>query len=244
MRPLEPHLAQAVRALHAQSRQTIGARRLSAGLRAQGYGVGRFRAAGLLRRLALPKRRRRYEHYKRVTKPATVAPNHLNRQFDPAEPNRFWAGDITQLKIGRQWLYLAVVMDLFSRRVVGWALGRIADAHLTEQALTLALALRRPAPGLTFHSDQGCQYTADRFVAFLASHSIRQSMSRRGNCWDNAVIERLFKTLKYEWVPVQGYRTFDQAQRDLTDFLVYYNLQRPHSRLNHVPPVLFEHMAA
>lgn len=243
-RPVEPALERAVRHLHAKSRHTIGSRRLSAGLRAQGLPVGRCKAASLLRRLALPKRRRRYEHYKRLTKPSVVAPNHLNRQFDQAEPNRFWVGDITQLKVGRHWLYVAVVMDLFSRRVIGWSWGRHADARLPEEALAMALAMRRPPAGVTFHSDQGCQYTSDRFVAFLANHGVRQSMSRRGNCWDNAVIERLFKTLKYEWVPEGGYSSIAHAEKELTDFLVYYNLERPHSRLNDVPPVLFEHLAA
>lgn len=243
-RPVEPVLEQAVRTLHAKSRHTIGSRRLSAGLCDQGFAVGRCQAAGLLRRLALPKRRRRYEHYKRLTKPAVVAPNHLDRQFDQAEPNRFWVGDITQLRVGRHWLYLAAVMDLFSRRIIGWSMGRHADARLPEEALTMALAMRRPLPGVTFHSDQGCQYTSDRFVTFLADHGVRQSMSRRGNCWDNAVIERIFKTLKYEWVPEGGYSTIDQAQKELTDFLFYYNLERPHSRLNNVPPALFEHLAA
>jgi putative transposase len=243
-RPVEPVLERAVRTLHAKSRHTIGSRRLSAGLRAQGFPVGRCKAGNLLRRLALPKRRRRYEHYKRLTKPSVVAPNLLNREFDPAEPNRCWVGDITQMKVGRHWLYVAVVMDLFSRRVIGWSWARYADARLPEEALAMALEARRPPAGVIFHSDQGCQYTSDRFVAFLARCGVRQSMSRRGNCWDNAVIERLFKTLKYEWVPEGGYSAIDHAQKELTDFLVYYNLERPHSRLNDVPPVLFEQLAA
>ena len=242
--PLDAHLEAAVRALHEESRCSIGSRRLSAGLRLRGHDVGRYRAGKLLRRLALPKRRRRHEHYRRLTKPSAVAPNLLKRDFEPTEPNRAWAGDITQLKIGQQWLYLAVVMDLFSRRVIGWSIRRDAGARLPEDALAMALAARSPSAGLIFHSDQGCQYTSDRFVAFLASHGVRQSMSRRGNCWDNAPVERLFKTLKYEWVPEHGYRSMADAERDLTDFLFYYNMQRPHSRRNNVPPVLFEHMAA
>ena len=243
-RPVEPVLERAVRSLHAKSRHTIGSRRLSAGLRAQGLHVGRCKAASLLRRLALPKRRRRYEHYKRLTKPSVVAPNLLDRDFDPVEPNVAWAGDITQLKVGRQWLYVAFVMDLFSRRVIGWSWGRHADARLPEEALAMALEMRRPPAGVIFHSDQGCQYTSDRFVAFLARCGVRQSMSRRGNCWDNAVIERIFKTLKYEWVPEGGYASIAEAEKELTDFLIYYNLERQHSRLNDIPPALFEQLAA
>jgi putative transposase len=242
--PVDAHLEAAVRALHEESRSSIGSRRLSAGLRLRGHNVGRYRARTLLRRLALPKRRRRYEHYRRLTKPSAVAPNRVDRNFEPTEPNRVWAGDITQLKIGQQWLYLAVVMDLFSRRIIGWSISRDASARLPEDALAIALAARPWSTGLIFHSDQGCQYTSDRFVAYLAGHGVLQSMSRRGNCWDNAVIERLFKTLKYEWVPESGYRSIAEAERDLTDFLFYYNMQRPHSRRNNVPPVLFEHMAA
>jgi putative transposase len=242
--PLDAHLEAAVRALHEESRHSIGSRRLSAGLRLRGHNVGRHRAGTLLRRLALPKRRRRHEHFRRLTKPSNVAPNLINRNFEPTEPNRVWAGDITQLKIGQDWLYLAVVMDLFSRRIIGWSISRDASARLPEDALAMALAARQWPTDLIFHSDQGCQYTSDRFVTFLASHGVRQSMSRRGNCWDNAVIERVFKTLKYEWVPEQGYRSMTEAERDLTDFLFYYNMQRPHSRRNNVPPVLFEHMAA
>jgi putative transposase len=241
---LDAHLEAAVRALHEESRSSIGSRRLSAGLRLRGHAVGRYRAGKLLHRLGLPLRRQRNQHFRRLSKPSAVAPNFLNRQFDQTEPDRFWAGDITQLKIGREWLYLAVVMDLFSRRIVGWAMSRDAGARLPEDAMAMALAARQWPSGLSFHSDQGCQYTSDRFVAFLASHNVRQSMSRRGNCWDNAVVERLFRTLKYEWVPEPGYRAMAQAERDLTDFIYYYNMRRPHSRLNDVPPVFFEHMAA
>jgi len=242
-RPVQPVLEAAIRRVHAQSRQTVGARGLSAALRLVGHRVGRYRAASLLSRLGLVRRRRPHSHYKRYTKPAVVAPNKLRRQFDPAYANAFWAGDITQLNIGGRWLHMAVVMDLFSRRIVGWAYGRIADARLVEEALAMALAARRPPEGLLFHSDQGCQYASERFRAFLAQHGIEQSMSRRGNCWDNAVVERFFRTLKHEWVPQQGYQCHEQAQRDLTDFVRYYNHQRPHSRLDNIPPALFERRA-
>lgn len=243
-RPVEPILEAAVRELHAQSRHAIGSRRLSAGLRLRGHRVGRFKARSLIRQLALPIRRRPNLHCRRYTKPDAAAPNTLGRQYDPAEQDRFWAGDITQLLVGGKWLYMAIVMDLFSRRIVGWAYSHIADARLAETALSVAVAVRQPQAGLLFHSDQGCQYSAERFVSYLPAHGILQSMSRRGNCWDNAVVERFFRTLKHEWVPPAGYSHFEQAEKDLTDFIIYYNHERPHSRLNDVPPALFEQMAA
>jgi putative transposase len=237
-------LERAMRRLHQESRQTIGYRGMVAGLAAEGIVLGTYRVRKLMRRLGMPKRRRRSEHYKRATKPAIVAPNRLNRNFDPAQPNLFWAGDITQIRIGASWLHLAIVVDLFSRRIVGWGFGRIADAHLSEAALRMALQARRPPVGVMFHSDQGAQYTAERFVSFLTKHGAVQSMSRRGNCWDNAVVERVFRTLKHEWIPVPGYRSHEEARRDITDFIVNYNLYRRHSRLNHVSPAHFEQLAS
>lgn len=243
-RTIEPVLAKAARTLHEQGRCSLGSRRLSASLRNQGHDVGRYRARTLIKQLGLKRRRRPYAHYRRATKPAIVADNDLNREFDPAAPDVAWAGDITQVRVGRRWLYIAIVMDLFSRRIVGWATGSMADAYLAEQALELALAHRQPQEPLLFHSDQGCQYSAQRFVDFLARRSIRQSMSRRGNCWDNAVVERFFHTLKHEWMPTSGYATFDEATKDFSSFLIYYDQQRPHSRLNDVPPATFEWLAA
>lgn len=242
-RTVEPVLAKVARALHEQGRHSLGSRRLSAGLRHQGFDVGRYRARTLIRELGLKRRRRPYAHYRRATKPAVVAANHLDRQFDPARPNQCWAGDITQIRVGRRWWYVAVVMDLFSRRIIGWATGTMAGSYLAEQALALALAHRQPTGELLFHSDQGCQYSAQRFVDFLASHSIQQSMSRRGNCWDNAVLERVFHTLKHEWVPTAGYASHDEANKDFARFLIYYDQQRPHSRLNNLPPAAFERLA-
>ena len=242
-RVIEPALAKAARALHEQSRRYQGSRQLSANLRLHGFHVGRCRAGTLIKCLGLTRRRRPYAHYRRATKPAVVAPNHLDRQFDPAQPNRCWAGDITQIRIGRRWWYVAVVMDLFSRRIIGWATGTMAGSYLAEEALKLAVAHRQPEGELMFHSDQGCQYSAQRFVDCLAECSIQQSMSRRGNCWDNAVVERFFRTLKDEWVPTAGYTSVDEANKDFARFLIYYDQQRPHSRLNNLPPALFERLA-
>lgn len=243
-RPVEPTLEAAARRLFAESRQSMGSRRLSAGLRLVGHDVGRYRARRLAEKLCLVRRRRPHAHYKRYTKPEAAALNVLDRKFNPERPNTRWASDITQLFVDGRWLYMAVVMELFSRRIIGWAYSHIADTQLAEDALAMAIAARRPPPGLLFHSDQGCQYSSHRFVAFLRHHQIDQSMSRRGNCWDNAAMERFFHTTKHEWVPIEGYHCPQHARRDLTAFLNYYNHKRPHSSRKNIPPALLEHLAA
>ena len=237
-------LEQKIRAVHEEHREALGARGLSKALRKEGIFIGRFRMRTLINKLGLPRRRARYSHYRRATKPAITAPNILDRRFNPMQPDTLWAGDITYIKVGEGWLYLAVVMDLFSRRIVGWACSRTADTELSLKALRLAVARRRPMPELLFHSDQGCQYTADRFVAYLTENRIVQSMSRRGNCWDNAVVERYFRTLKHDWMPENGYRNHFEAEKDVIDFISHYNHRRCHSASNHLPPALFEELAA
>jgi len=240
---VDESLAKAVHAIHHASGRTFGARRMSHALRRQGFDVGRDRAAVTMQRLDLTLRTKRYKHYTRNTKPAPAL-NILNRQFDPAGANEAWAGDVTYLPTQQGWLYLAIVVDLFSRRVIGWATSHVADTRLALAASELAFATRRPKPGLIVHTDQGCQYTADLFVAHLAEHGAVQSMSRKGNCWDNAVVERVFRTLKHECLGEE------RLPREMTrvaviDFLAgYYNHERLHSTLNYLPPAEFETLAA
>jgi transposase InsO family protein len=235
-------MAQVMRRTHQQSREACGARTLSQALRRAGFAVGRHRAATFMRRLDMTARKKRFHHYRRNTKPLP-APNLLARQFDPAIANRVWAGDITFVPTGRGWLYLAIVVDLFSRRIIGWATGLVADARLARQASELAFAARQPRPGLMFHSDQGCQYTADLFVAHLKDKHAVQSMSGKGNCWDNAVVERVFRTLKHEWIADRVYGNRDEARQDILAFIARYNHRRLHSALNYVPPAEFEVLA-
>ncbi|MDF2643666.1 MAG: transposase [Pseudomonas sp.] len=237
-------LERKIRQLHKEHRGALGARGLSRALKAEGMVVGRHRMGRLIQELGLVRRRARYAHYRRATKPSNIAPNVLERRFDPSHPNTFWAGDITYIRVGGSWLYLAIVMDLFSRRVVGWAFSRTADVELSLRALRLAVSLRKPSAELVFHSDQGCQYTADRFVTYLAEKQIVQSMSRRGNCWDNAVVERYFKTQKHDWSPENGYSNHFEAERDVMDFIVHYNHRRCHSASNNLPPALYEQQVA
>ena len=241
---VDASLARAVHTIHRASRRSCGARRIARGLQRQGFAVGRERAATLMRRLGIQAKTKRFKHYRRNTKPAP-ADNVLNRQFDPAAPNEAWAGDITFIPTREGWLYLAVVVDLFSRRVIGWATSTVADTRLALAASELAFATRQPGPGLIMHTDQGCQYTSDRYVAHLAQHGVTQSMSRKGNCWDNAVVERVFRSLKHEWFDDEPYPTRAAARVAVIDYLVrYYNHERLHSMLDYRPPAEFEAMAA
>ena len=235
-------VAKEVRRIYHRSRRSCGARTLSHGLRRVGLNVGRERAATVMRLMNITAKRKRFKHYSRNTKPAP-AKNLLNRQFDPCRPNQVWAGDITYIPTHQGWLYLAIVVDLFSRRIIGWAISHVADTRLALAASELAFATRRPSAGLIMHSDQGCQYTSDLYVAHLQHHGAVQSMSRKGNCWDNAVVERVFHSLKSEWID-EPYLTREEARQDVINYVAnYYNHERLHSTLCYRPPAEFEAIA-
>ncbi|MEM5373431.1 IS3 family transposase, partial [Paraburkholderia azotifigens] len=211
-----------VRMIHAQYDQTCGSRRMSHELRRRGHNAGRHRARSLMREAGVRARMVRTHQYPKADGAAACAPNLLDRAFDAVLPNRVWAGDVTYVWTQDGWLYLAVVMDLFSRRVIGWACSASPDTHLVIRALQLALDMRRPAPGVMFHSDQGCQYTSHLFRAFLGQNGMTQSMSRRGNCWDNAVVERFFRSLKTERIRRRAYPDYLAAKTDVTDYIVTF----------------------
>ena len=174
-----------------------------------------------------------------------VAPNYLARQFTVDQPNQVWCGDVTYIWAGTGWIYLAVVLDLYARRIVGWAMSDSPDSELTGRALRVAYELRGRPSGVTFHSDQGCHYTSHAFRQVLWQCKIRQSMSRRGNCWDNAPMERFFRSLKHEWVPKCGYSSHRQAEADVMQYVNhYYNKTRPHSTNGYLTPIAKELMAA
>lgn len=203
---------------------------------------GKHRVARLRRLQGLEARRRRRfrvmtEHHQ-LPPPA---PNRVQQQFAVARPNRVWVGDITAIPTRAGWLYLAVVLDLYSRGVVGWAMQARADRTLATDALTMALLHRRPEPGLIHHTDQGCQYAATAYRQVLAQHGLVASMSRRGNCYDNAVAESFFSTLKNELVHDRTFLTRDEARSQVFEFIeVFYNRQRVHQTLGYVSPVAFE----
>ena len=172
---------------------------------------------------------------------ALIAPNELNREFRVKKPNQVWCGDITFIRAGGRWIYLAVVLDLYARRVVGWASSNKAQTDLVIKALDDAYQRRGKPAGVMFHSDQGAQYTSLKYRQRLWRYQMQQSMSRRGNCWDNAPMERLFRSLKSEWLPNKGYRSVLEAKLDVGLYLMsYYNKYRPHTKNNGLSPFAAE----
>lgn len=184
-------------------------------------------------------------HRAGVGQPSVVAPNRLDRQFDVQAANTHWVTDITYIRTHEGWLYLAVVIDLYSRQVVGWAMDGRMQTDLVLQALLAAVWRRKPAPGLMLHSDQGSQFTGQQWQAFLQTHNIVCSMSRRGNCHDNAVAESFFQLLKRERIKRRIYLTRDDARSDVFDYIeMFYNPKRRHSSNGGVSPVEFERQAS
>ena len=227
-------LAEVVTRIHRDSRGTYGSPRVHAELRAQGQRVSRKRVARLMNENDIAARKRR-----RFV--CTTDSRHNQPVFSPGQPNSTWATDMTYVGTGQGWLYLAVVMDLFSRKVVGWSMSERLNRHLVLNALDMALKGRQPPQGLLHHSDRGSQYASTDYQQALAARGIQCSMSRKGNCWDNAVVESFFSSLKQELVYTTAFATHEQARLALFEYIeVFYNRQRRHSSLGYVSPVDFE----
>jgi len=229
-------------AIFAQSRQRYGSPRVHAQLRVAGHRTGRKRVARLMRAAGLRAReRRRFRCTTDSRHGLAIRENLLARRFTVTAPNTRWATDITYLWTLEGWLYLAVMLDLFSRRVVGWSVSERLERGLALDALRMALKDRRPPQGLLHHSDRGSQYASHEYQALLAEHGIVSSMSRRGNCWDNAVAESFFASLKMELVYRSRWRTRDEARSALFEYIeVFYNRRRRHSALGYLSPAEFE----
>ena len=239
----DQELAEKVRVVFKDSRRTYGAPRVHQALRQQGTRCGRKRVARLMAEWNLQGRLRRRRQRTTVADPAAkiAAEDLIGRQFQPAGLNACWAGDITYVRTWEGWLYLASVIDLGSRRVVGWAMADHMRAGLVCDALRMAIKQRRPKPGLIFHSDRGSQYTSTQFTRLLARHGIRQSLSRPGQCWDNAVMESFYSTLKVELIHRHAWPTRALARQAVFEFVeVFYNRQRLHSSLGYVAPAAYE----
>lgn len=230
--------------LHKDSREAMGSRMISKGLKSQNVAVGRSLVRSLMNEANIVSKQRRPHPFRSKGVEAFVAPNRLKRDFKPAAVDQVWCGDVTSLMVGKRWVHLAIVIDLFARRAIGWAFSLVNDANLVSKALCMAAEVRTCPTGLMFHSDQGCQYTSRKFQEELERHGILQSMSHRGQCWDNAPTERFFGTLKSEWVPRNGYSTIEEAKKDMLRFLMYYNRTRPHSYNDYLPPIATEQKAA
>jgi putative transposase len=233
-----------IRAAHAASNKTYGSPRVHEELQAEGQHVGRKRVARLMREEGLKgqkKRRFRVTTDSRHSYP--IAPNALNRDFTASAPNKVWVTDITYIWTREGWIYLAAILDLYSRRVVGWSADSYIDRTLAIDALGMALRTRRPEPGLIHHSDRGVQYASGDYQRLLREHGITCSMSRKGDCWDNAVAESFFSTLKAELVYRTDFVSRNQAFALLFEYIeAFYNGRRRHSSLGYVSPV--EHEAA
>lgn len=238
----DAQLTARIAAIHTRSRGTYGSPRIHAELAAQGHRVGRKRVARLMNQRGLQARRKRRFRATTDSRHAfPIAPNLLGRHFEVVAPNVAWVTDITYVWTRQGWLYLAAILDLFSRRVVGWATSDRIDRKLTLEALDGALRTRRPRPGLLHHSDRGSQYASGDYRKALATLDLRCSMSRQGDCWDNAVAESFFATLKTELVDGVEFMSRRVAHDAIADYIDnFYNLQRRHSHNGYLSPVEFE----
>jgi len=238
-----------VRQIHrsfTESDHTYGVRRIWPDLLAWGYSCGRERVARLIRREGLHARqpRRRLPLDRGARQTSLLAPNALDRCFEAQRPNQRWVADFTYIWATEGWLYVAVVIDLYSRYVVGWSMKSQMTAELVTDALMMALWRRGPTAELLHHSDQGSQYASDLFQRLLKEHGIECSMSRRGNCWDNAAMESFFSSLKTERIHRRLYRNRDEARADVFDYIErFYNPRRRHSTLGYLSPIEYEKQA-
>lgn len=240
----DERLTMRIRAFHALSGRTYGSPRIRRDLVEAGERIGENRVARLMRRAQIEalRRKKRRPTDEGMRPECAIATNVLERDFEAAGPNQRWVADFTYINTAEGWLFLAVVLDLFSRRVVGWSMQEQMTSQLVMDALTMALWRRGKPSALIHHSDQGSQYTSEDFQRLLAHHGIACSMSRRGDCWDNAAMESFFATLKKERVYPRGrYVSRDEARADLFQYIEsFYNGQRRHSTLGQLSPAEFE----
>lgn len=238
----DERLAEQVTEVHLASKRRYGSPRVHAEIKATGARVGRKRVARLMREKKLAGRtRRRFRTTTDSKHDFPIAPNVLKRDFTAIAPDRAWVTDITFVWTAQGWLYLAVILDLFSRRVVGWATSQNVDRHLALAALDAALARRRPPAGLVHHSDRGSTYASGDYRKALDARGIECSMSRKGDCWDNAVAESFFSTLKRELEGIDDFESRDGATLSIGDYIDgFYNIQRRHSAINYTSPIEFE----
>lgn len=230
-----------MRQIHQEMDATYGSRRMRDELNDLGFEVGRERVRTLMATLKLVAKRPKQHRYPVYAHSSVIAPNRLNRQFNPEQANTYWAGDITYIRTQQGWLYLAAIMDLYSRKVISWAFSDKPNSELTTRALRLAVNKRQPDKPVIFHSDQGGQYTSESFQRCMKEHNVIPSMSRKGNCLDNSVVERFFRSLKSERVNYRRYLTRQQAIADIIDYIEpFYNQKRRHSRLGNISPNEYE----
>jgi putative transposase len=226
-------------AIHNENLQSYGRRRMKYALADNGINLGVFKIARLMKQAGIIAKVPKKPHYYLSGKQKPNIPNELKRQFNPQQVNTHWVGDITYIRHHQGWSYLATVLDLGSREIVGYALSQTPDAQLARQALMQAVKIQQPKTShLMFHSDQGVQYSANLFKQTLSLHSITQSMSRRGNCWDNAVQERFFRSLKSEYLNGQSFINHQAVVSAVEHYIRYYNNRRINSAIGYIAPAL------
>lgn len=235
-------ISKQLKTIFAKSHNTYGTRRLKYTLAKAGYIVSRRRIARLMKMMDLRcKRKKRFRRTTDSKHQKAVSANILNRNFSVSQPDQYYVGDITYIPTQAGWLYLAVVIDLYSRKVVGWSMADNMRVKLVNDALMMAIWRRKPKPGLVWHTDRGVQYASERHREILQQHQIIQSMSRKGNCWDNAVAESFFHSLKTEVVHHIKFKTREEARRTIFEYIeVFYNPLRIHSTNNYLSPDEFE----
>lgn len=239
-------LVDRIKAVHEKSRKTYGSPRVHMQLVAEGESLSRGRVERLMRANGIrAKQKRKFVATTDSKHDLPVAENILEREFRVEEPNTVWSSDITYIPTDEGWLYLAGVLDLCSRTAVGWSMSETLEKRLVLDALKMAYRRRRPGKGLLHHSDRGSQYASDDYGNLLKSYDMRMSMSRKGDCWDNAVMESFFGTLKKELVHHRKYRTRAEARQDIFEFIeVFYNRERLHSSLGYMSPAAYEEQIA
>ena len=226
-----------VKSIFHESNGSAGARTVSIVATSRGMALSRYRAGRLMKRCHLMNCQQPKHAYKKAKQAHIQIPNHLNRQFNVTAPDQVWCGDVSFIWVGKRWAYLAVVMDLYARKPVGWAMSFSPDSQLTGEALKMAFESRGRPKNVMFHSDQGCHYTSQQFRQLLWRYQIKQSMSRRGNCWDNSPMERFFRSIKTEWIPQTGYDAFTVAKQNIINYITgYYSQVRPHRHNNGLAP--------
>lgn len=210
-------------------------------LRKEGFNIGRYKVMSIMKKLGLYVIQRTPYKVTTMRKHShIVADNILNQQLNPRAPNQVWAGDITYLKTAEGWMYLSIVMDLYSRRIIGWSVNKRMTVSLVKDSMQMALTLRQPQQGCLFHSDRGSQYTSNCFQELLKTNNIIASMSGKGACLDNAVVERFFGSLKNEWFFNLYYLTRDGMKKDVEAYIRYYNGVRLHTTIGDISPIEFE----
>ena len=230
-----------VKAIHKRSRRNYGSRRMSRALQEKGYKVGRYQTRQIMKEGGLLVKSKRFSICTTESgHQLKVSENHLNQNFKAEERNKKWAGDITYIKTALGWVYLAVLIDLYSRKIIGWNMDTKMSSSLVSKAFLMAVETRKPSTRFLFHSDRGVQYASTEYRNLLKREGALCSMSRKGNCYDNSVVERFFRSLKHEQVLYKKYSTPEEAKHDVGDYIFFYNTERKHSALGYRSPEEFE----